>query len=49
MKIEGLFRIKGDPNMVWYTDGDIERKDMTEEEYRRGTYEPPFDDLPWTN
>ena len=46
----GVCRVKGTvgaEDKVRITDDDVIEDDITEEEYNRGTYKPPLEDLGW--
>jgi hypothetical protein len=44
--LHGMFRIKGNPNMVQVQFGPFSRP-LTEREYSYRRLEPRFEDLPW--
>lgn len=46
----GVCRVKGTngaEDKVRITDDDVIEDDITEEEYHRGNYKPPLEDLDW--
>ena len=47
----GIHRIRGgdsEKNRVRITDGEVTHDELTEQDYRGAKFQPPFDDLPWT-
>jgi hypothetical protein len=44
--VRGLFRVKGDPNLVQVQFGPFSRP-VTEQEYKAAVNEPPLEELPW--